>query len=88
MAENKHGPRTDEQGRYSALQVLQSGAGFYIGRTYTHTGGAYKGLTEPGSRESDYYPTEEEAQKALDSGEFDRDSEDNEHMYQTTEPVK
>lgn len=87
-AQERNKPRTDTQGRYSALQVLQSGAGYYVGRTYEHTEGDCKGLVEPGSRESDYYPSAEEAQKALDSGEFGRDSEDVKHLYQTTDPVK
>lgn len=50
--------------RYTDLQVCQSGAGFYIGAMYKTP----EGFTEPGSRDSQYFPTREEAQKALDSG--------------------
>ncbi len=45
------------------LQVLSSAAGSYVG-TACECG--------PYSRESDYYPSHEDAKKALDSGEFSR----------------
>lgn len=48
--------------RYSDLQVMKSNAGYYIGTIHTDE----EGFQEPGSRDSDYYPTREEAQKALD----------------------
>ncbi len=48
------------------LDVYQSAAGHYVG-TYCECG--------PYSRESGYYPSREEAQKALDSGEFSRATE-------------
>lgn len=44
-------------------QVLQSAAGYYIG-TFCQCG--------PYSRESGYYPKREEAQQALDTGDFGR----------------
>lgn len=52
-----------DKGNYSELQVLRSGAGFYIGTIYT----GEDGIKEPGSRDSDYYPTREAAQKDLDA---------------------
>lgn len=45
------------------LQVLRSGAGYYVG-TWCGCG--------PYSRESGYYPDHESAQKALDTGAFGR----------------
>ena len=53
---------SDEKGRYSELQVLQSAAGFYVGTVYH----APEGYTEPGSRDSGYFKTREDAQKFLD----------------------
>ena len=50
-----------DPGRYSDLQVLQSAAGFYIGTVYTDE----HGFKEPGSRDSDYFATREEAERAL-----------------------
>lgn len=47
--------------RYSELQVLKSPAGYYVGTTYTGD----DGLAEPGSRDSDYFPTREEAERFL-----------------------
>ncbi len=54
-------PVDPEPGRYSHLQVLRSAAGYYIG-TLWHG----DGYTEPGSRDSEYFATEPEAQKILD----------------------
>lgn len=51
----------EEQSEYSELQVLQSAAGYYIGTIHT----APDGFQEPGSRDSYYFPTKEEAQEAL-----------------------
>lgn len=54
--------------RYSDLQVLRSGAGYYIGTVYIHP----EGFAEPGSRDSDYFPTKEAAEeylKLIESGE-------------------
>lgn len=50
-----------DKGNYSELQVMQSGAGWYIGTIYT---GA-DGFQEPGSRDSDYFATEAEAAEFL-----------------------
>lgn len=45
--------------RYSDLQVLKSGAGYYIGTTYT----TKDGRIEPGTRDSvEYYHTKELAE--------------------------
>lgn len=46
---------------YSDLQVLESPAGFYIGTIYT----GEDGLQEPGSRDSDYFSTREDAEQEL-----------------------
>jgi hypothetical protein len=53
---------TNEQ-HYSDLQVLRSNAGWYIGTVYTDPTDGFK---EPGSRDSDYFPTREAAQLELD----------------------
>jgi hypothetical protein len=52
-------PESDK-GNYSPLQVLRSPAGYYIGTLYTE-----HGFTEPGSRDSDYFPTRQAAEKHL-----------------------
>lgn len=47
---------------YTELQVLRSGAGYYIGTLYNNP----EGFTEPGSRDSiDYFPTREAAEAEL-----------------------
>lgn len=53
---------------YSDLRVLQSGGGWYVGTVYTDA----DGFQEPGSRDTDYFPTREEAEiylKRLEAGE-------------------
>lgn len=51
---------------YSELQVLKSAAGYYIGTLYTNGPDSdCPGLVEPGSRDSDYYETEDAARTAL-----------------------
>ena len=50
----------DEKSRYGDLQVRKSKAGFYVGTTYSGDSGP-----EPGSRDSGYFPTREEAETAL-----------------------
>jgi hypothetical protein len=45
----------------SALQVFRSAAGYYVGTAYT----AEDGTVEPGSRDSDYFRTEAQAQTHL-----------------------
>ena len=57
----------DPIGEYSDLRVMKSAAGYYIGTSFTHTQGEFKGLEEPGSRESEYFATAEEARDALDN---------------------
>lgn len=46
---------------YSALKVMKSAAGWYVGTTYTENG-----ITEPGSRDSDYFGSREEAEHYLE----------------------
>lgn len=50
------------QSRYSDLMVLKSQAGYYVGTLYQHP----EGFEEPGSRDSGYFSTEEEAVRMLD----------------------
>lgn len=52
----------DKKG-YSELQVLSSAAGYYVGTTYTDE----DGFTEPGSRDSGYYRTYEDAVAAANT---------------------
>ena len=69
------------EGAYTDLQVCKSAAGYYVGTMFEHNETSdYPGMIEPGSRESDYYATEQEAQQALDSEGWDqRDSPDQKH---------
>jgi len=70
-------------GKYGNLQVCKSGAGYYIGRMFHNP--EYGGFMEPGSRESGYYPTKEEADIWLgvmqEEGAVLRNSGDVEFMY-------
>lgn len=52
-------------GTYSEMCVLQSNAGYYIGRNFK---GNNDNFDQPGSRESGYFKTKEEAEKALKEG--------------------
>jgi hypothetical protein len=54
-------PCISDKGGYSDMQVLRSPAGWYIGTIYTGP----DGFMEPGSRDSDYFETREEAEQAL-----------------------
>jgi hypothetical protein len=56
-------PTCSDCGVTPKLAVHQSPAGYYIG-TYCDCG--------PYSRESEYYPTRDKAEKALDKGGFER----------------
>ena len=46
---------------YSEMQVLKSPAGYYVGTIYTDV----DGFQEPGSRDSEYFGSHEEAQSHL-----------------------
>ena len=65
--------------------VMQSAAGFYIGRSCVETDEQsddyLDGMEEAYSRESGYYATEEAAQKALDEGFAVRDCVENNYAY-------
>ena len=51
---------------YTDLMVCQSAAGYYIGTMWEEKNAAGEVLwQEPGSRDSDYYKTAEDAQKCL-----------------------
>lgn len=52
-----------EQAKFSELKVLCSGAGFYLGTEYTNSEPI--GFVEPGSRDTDYYETEAQADVSL-----------------------
>lgn len=52
-----------DQGVYTDLQLMRSPAGWYIGTKFRNN----EGFVEPGSRESEYFTTEEEAQHAFDT---------------------
>lgn len=47
---------------YSELKILKSAAGYYIGTIFTDPD---NGFQEPGSRDSDYFRTKEEAEAYL-----------------------
>jgi hypothetical protein len=59
-----HSPKS-EQAKYSDLQVLQSAAGWYVGTLYYAAGSASVCMAEPGSRDTDYFPSKEAANLAL-----------------------
>jgi len=56
-----HASWLPEKEGYSDLQVLKSGAGWYVGTIYTGP----DGFLEPGSRDTDYFATEAEAAEYL-----------------------
>jgi len=51
----------EDKKNYSYLQVLESAAGFYIGTVYTTP----EGFMEPGSRDSEYFPSRAVAEEHL-----------------------
>jgi len=53
----------DQEGVYSELQVMRSAAGYYVGTDYSEFA---TGRTCPGSRDSEYFKTREEAQEVLE----------------------
>ena len=72
--------------KVSTLMVMQSAAGFYIGRTCLETdeqSDSYcGGMHEQYSRESEYYPTEQIATKAFIEGFVVRDCGENNYAYE------
>lgn len=57
----------EDKDRYSDMQVLKSGAGYYVGTIYSNP----DGYQEPGSRDSGYFATEGAAAahlKAIEEG--------------------
>lgn len=71
--------------KVSLLHVMQSNAGFYIGRFCTETDEGSDdymgGMEEPYSRESGYYPTWIAANDAMQAGFPVRDCIENNRMY-------
>lgn len=51
----------EEKNLYTEMQVLKSNAGFYVGTMYNNP----EGFEEPGSRDSGYFATREEAEQEL-----------------------
>ena len=66
---------------YSKLKVLSSAAGYYIGRQFTDA----EGVTEPGTRESDYYPSYEVAENLLKEGFITRMNAENMYAFLSKE---
>lgn len=62
-----------DKDHYSEIQVMRSGAGFYLGTLWKPCGKCEEckkhdypdWWTEPGSRESEYFRTQADAEKAL-----------------------
>lgn len=67
----------DNDGTYTKLEVIRTPAGYYIGRIFNGD----DGIVEPGSRESEYFPTSQKALKALMKGFEWRDVAENRHLY-------
>jgi len=72
-------PIDKDGGIYSALQVLHAHHKWYIGRLFNSHDGTMAGI---GTRESEFYDSREEAEKALVNGEFNRDSEELLKLYE------
>lgn len=71
---------------YSNLLVMHSAAGFYIGR---EAWDEEMVCPVPGSRESTYYETQDEAQADLDGNNFQvRQCEENKYMYMQCPEMK
>lgn len=68
-----------DDGTYSRLRIMHSNAGYYIGRTYRNN---FDECEVPGSRESDYFPTSDAAEKALAEGFAWRASPENIFLYE------
>ncbi len=51
----------EERPRYTEMQVMKSNAGYYVGTYYNNP----DGYQEPGSRDSGYFATAEEAEQEL-----------------------
>ena len=71
-------PYPSEGGAYSELKVLKSHAGWYIGRMFWNEDG---GFEEPGSRESGYIDSKEEAERELRTGFETRSCIENDAAY-------
>lgn len=65
----------------STLMVMQSAAGYYIGRTCRDREEGGFPFDEPYSRESGYFRSYEEAEKALTKGFNQRDCVENNYAY-------
>lgn len=64
---------------YTDKQVMCSYAGYYVGTSCWDPD--FGGFEEPGSRESEYYETKEQAEKALTEMTYDRVCYENIHAY-------
>jgi len=72
-------PLLTKYGRYTELKVLKSAAGYYLGRLFDEGD-----FMSPGSRESGYFKTEEEAKFALANGFEWRDCMENQSLYENS----
>ena len=68
---------------YQEITVLKSAAGYYIGRLYADPD--MNGMLVPGTRESEYYASREEAVEAIRNGFEMRDCEENYFVYAAAE---
>jgi hypothetical protein len=68
----------DDGSFYTVMQILKSAAGYYIGRMFWDN---TEKFWEPGSRESGYFTTREEAERAMLDGFEWRDASENVHFY-------
>ena len=57
-------------GYVSEAKVMKSAAGWYIGTTFHHTEGDFKGFVEPNERFTEYFSSREAAQETLDRFEW------------------
>lgn len=65
------------------MKVLRSAAGFYLGRLYFDV---EVGCELPYSRESDYFATREQAERALQQGFKVRQADENAHLPEPHQP--
>ena len=63
MIQNAEWINEDDKKNYSDLKVLKSNAGYYIGTEYSDT--ELPGFNEPGSRDTEYFKSEKEANTEL-----------------------
>jgi hypothetical protein len=66
MIENAPYIDAADKTKYSDLKVMRSGAGWYVGTDYTQgPDDEFPGLVEPGSRDTEYMASKDEAEMTL-----------------------